>query len=52
MFFAFFIRNWHPEYKDIKSIECCILGAGPAGLGAALELVNNGVTDIIIVDKE
>jgi len=34
-----------------KSFECCILGAGPAGLGAAIELVNNGITDIIIIDK-
>ena len=34
-----------------KSFECCILGAGPAGLGAALELVNNGIKDIIIIDK-
>lgn len=34
-----------------KSYECCVIGAGPAGLGAALELVNHGVTDIIIVDR-
>lgn len=31
--------------------ECCILGAGPAGLGAALELTRNGVSDILIVDR-
>ena len=34
-----------------KFYECCIIGAGPAGLGAALELVRNGHTDIIIIDK-
>ncbi|MFH1782844.1 MAG: NAD(P)-binding protein [Candidatus Omnitrophota bacterium] len=34
-----------------RSYECCIIGAGPAGLGAALELVKNGVTSILIVDK-
>lgn len=34
-----------------KSCECCILGAGPAGLGAALELTGHGVTDILIVDR-
>lgn len=36
---------------NTKSCECCILGAGPAGFGAALELVKNGVTDILIVDR-
>ncbi len=34
-----------------KEYECCILGAGPAGLGAALELAENGVKDIVIIDK-
>jgi protoporphyrinogen oxidase len=34
-----------------QSYECIILGAGPAGMGAAIELVNNGVTDILIVDR-
>lgn len=34
-----------------KSCECCILGAGPAGLGAALELTKHGVADILIVDR-
>ena len=34
-----------------KSYECCIIGAGPAGLGTALELVNHGVSDILIIDK-
>jgi len=36
---------------DSKSFECCIIGAGPAGLGAALELTENGVTDILIIDR-
>jgi protoporphyrinogen oxidase len=34
-----------------KSYECCIIGAGPAGLGAAVELINNGITNIVIVDR-
>ncbi|HRZ40013.1 MAG TPA: FAD-dependent oxidoreductase [Candidatus Omnitrophota bacterium] len=34
-----------------KSCECCILGAGPAGLGAAAELAKHGVKDTIIVDR-
>ena len=41
------------DAKDLntKQFECCIVGAGPAGLGAALELVEHGVTDILIIDK-
>jgi protoporphyrinogen oxidase len=34
-----------------KSYECCIIGAGAAGLGAAVELANNGVTNIVILDR-
>jgi protoporphyrinogen oxidase len=34
-----------------KSYECCILGAGPAGLAVALELTKHGVTDIVIIDR-
>jgi protoporphyrinogen oxidase len=34
-----------------KSFECCILGAGPAGLGAAVELIDNGVTDLVMIDR-
>ena len=36
---------------NTKSFEVCILGAGPAGLGAAQELTRSGVTDILIVDR-
>ena len=35
----------------IRSVKCCILGAGPAGLGVALELVRHGVNDVVIVDR-
>ena len=34
-----------------RSYECCILGAGPAGLGAAVELVKHGVTNILVIDR-
>jgi Protoporphyrinogen oxidase len=37
--------------NNSKTYECCIIGAGPAGLGAAYELVKNGVKDILIIDK-
>jgi len=39
------------EQSNLKSFECCIIGAGPAGLGAALELVKHGVTNIVLVEK-
>lgn len=34
-----------------KSYECCVLGAGPAGLGAALELTRRGTTNILVIDR-
>ena len=34
-----------------KTYECCILGAGPAGVGTAHELVKNNVNNILIIDK-
>jgi len=37
--------------ENSRSCECCIIGAGPAGLGAALELTRHGITDILIIDK-
>jgi protoporphyrinogen oxidase len=33
------------------SCECCILGAGPAGFGAGIELTRHGITDIIMIDR-
>ncbi|MBF0591936.1 MAG: NAD(P)-binding protein [Nitrospirae bacterium] len=34
-----------------KSYECCIIGAGPSGLGVAVELSRHGVNDVLIIDK-
>src|ERR1041385_2211817 len=34
-----------------KSVECCILGAGPAAFGTAVELVDHGVSDILMIDR-
>lgn len=34
-----------------RQYECCILGAGPAGLAAALELAHHGVRDVVVVDR-
>ncbi len=31
--------------------EICVLGAGPAGVGAALELSRAGVSDVVVVDR-
>jgi protoporphyrinogen oxidase len=39
------------ESSNSRHYECCIIGAGPAGLGAALELNKNGITDIVLIDK-
>ena len=33
------------------SCQACILGTGPAGLGAAVELSRRGVADILLVDR-
>jgi protoporphyrinogen oxidase len=38
-------------FQPQHSYECIILGAGPAGMGAALTLVEHGVTDILVVDR-
>jgi protoporphyrinogen oxidase len=35
----------------MRSCECCILGAGPAGISTAVELTKHGVTDILLVDR-
>ncbi len=37
--------------SETKSYECCILGAGPAGFGTAVELAKHGIKDIVIVDR-
>ncbi len=34
-----------------RSCQCCVLGAGPAGLSAAFELVANGIEDVLIIDR-
>ncbi|MDD5084485.1 MAG: FAD-dependent oxidoreductase [Candidatus Omnitrophica bacterium] len=34
------------------NFDALIIGAGPAGLGAALSLKENGIDDILIVDRE
>jgi len=34
-----------------KNYKCCIIGTGPAGLGAAIELKKNGIDDIIMIDR-
>lgn len=34
-----------------KSYECCIIGAGPAGLGVAYELIKQGKKNIAIIDQ-
>lgn len=39
------------DLQKSTSYQCCIIGAGPAGLGAALELSKHGVNDIVIVDR-
>lgn len=36
---------------ESRSFECCVLGAGPAGFGAALELCRHRVTDLLIIDR-
>ena len=37
--------------SEEREYECCVIGAGPAGLGAVTELTKHGVTDILIVDR-
>ncbi|MCU0666551.1 MAG: FAD-dependent oxidoreductase [Candidatus Omnitrophica bacterium] len=34
-----------------QEYQCCIIGAGPAGIGTALELARHGITDTVIIDK-
>ncbi|MCB0395258.1 MAG: NAD(P)/FAD-dependent oxidoreductase [Flavobacteriales bacterium] len=39
------------EKSNGQEYNCCIIGAGPAGLGTAWELVKNGETNLIIIDR-
>lgn len=39
------------EIKGIENKKVVILGAGPAGMGAAWELSKRGVSDITVIDK-
>jgi len=34
------------------NVDALVIGAGPAGLGAALSLKENGIEDILVVDRE
>mgnify|MGYP000888388314 CR=1 FL=1 len=36
----------------MKKVDAIIIGGGPAGLAAAIELHKNGITDILILERE
>lgn len=40
----------HPS--DMKQTDVLIVGAGPAGLAAALELKNLGIDDVVVAERE
>ena len=35
-----------------KHYEVIIIGAGPSGLGAALNLLKNGIKDILVIEQK
>jgi protoporphyrinogen oxidase len=37
--------------QSSEDVECCIVGAGPAGLAAGLELARHGVSSILVLDR-
>jgi uncharacterized FAD-dependent dehydrogenase len=44
------MQQWQPEYRDVRQAkhEVVVVGAGPAGLFAALQLVELGIRPIVI----
>lgn len=44
-------RSARPE-SDTKQADVLIIGAGPAGLSAAVELKRQGIRDVIVVERE
>lgn len=36
----------------MKQVECVVIGGGPAGLAAALELNKNGIKDIVVLETD
>ncbi|MBI5353427.1 MAG: FAD-dependent oxidoreductase [Chloroflexi bacterium] len=42
----------HRRLSGSKSVDVLIVGAGPAGLAAAIELKKQGIKNILVVDRE
>jgi len=40
------------ELRGSKNVEVLVVGAGPAGLNAAIELKKLGIRDVLVVDRE
>ena len=38
--------------RGLRAVEVLIVGAGPAGLNAAIELKKQGIRDVLVVDRE